>query len=238
MVSFGDVDRRERMLLPRVFKVLQDAAIAHANQFGTGTEAMTTRGETWMLHRIAAKIARYPRPNEVLQVETWSNGIKGFKGIRDFRVRDAEQRLVVAASSVWLYVSVQKQSIVRVPAEIARNFPVCPEALSFAEIESLEFALPAAGAPVVTLDLRYSDFDVNQHVNNAAYLEFVQTALTRTGHNPYPHEVRVKFGKAIPGDADRVDVRVDAAPEGVNRLSVEREGVIFAQLETAGVARD
>ena len=39
-VAHGDVDRSARMLLPRIFKLLQEAAIAHANHFGTGTTAM------------------------------------------------------------------------------------------------------------------------------------------------------------------------------------------------------
>lgn len=227
-VSYGDVDRREKMLLPRIFKLLQDAAITHANQFGTGTEAMETRGETWVLNRIAASIDRYPRVGETLRVETWSSGIKGFKGFRDFRIFDREQRPIVAASSLWLYVSVKKKTIVRVPAEIAESFPVSAEGVWCPELETLAFESPGEDARSVQLGLRYSDFDVNEHVNNAAYLDFAQTALVRSGRGAYPHRVRLKFAKAIPVDAERVEVRI-AARGAEAYFSVECDGIVFAQ---------
>ena len=42
IVSYGDVDRDEMLLLPGVFKLLQEAAIKHADQFDAGTRAMVT----------------------------------------------------------------------------------------------------------------------------------------------------------------------------------------------------
>jgi len=63
-VAYGDVDRDNLLGLPAVFKFLQEAAIKHADQFDAGTRAMTTRGESWVLNRMAAAIHRYPRYEE------------------------------------------------------------------------------------------------------------------------------------------------------------------------------
>ena len=52
-VSYWDVDRDQTLLLPGVFKFLQEAAIKHADQFDAGTRAMATRGESWVLNRMA-----------------------------------------------------------------------------------------------------------------------------------------------------------------------------------------
>jgi medium-chain acyl-[acyl-carrier-protein] hydrolase len=226
-VTYGDVDRRERMLLPRIFKLLQEAAIAHANQFGTGTHAMATRGESWVLNRIAVAIDRYPRADEELRVETWSSGIKGFKGLRDFRVYDTRQQAILSASSLWLYISVRTKLIARLPREVAEGFPVCAEGAWCPQLEKLPFESPAAGAPAVPITLRYSDFDVNEHVNNAAYLDFVQTALTHAGRPIYPRRVRLKYAKAIPAETTRVEVRIE--PLGaITRFSIEGDGAVFA----------
>ena len=86
IVSYGDVDRDEVLLLPGVFKFLQEAAIKHADLFDAGTHAMVSRGESWVLNRMAAAIHRYPRYEESVRVVTWSSGIRAFKGYRDFRV--------------------------------------------------------------------------------------------------------------------------------------------------------
>jgi len=207
-VAYADVDRHEVMLLSRLFKLLQDAAIAHANQFGTGTEAIAARAETWVLNRIAADIVRYPRPGERLEVETWSTGIRGFKGVRDFRVRDGRAVTILSASSLWLYTSLKSKSIVRVPRDVAESFPVGPEPAHFADLEDLEFVAPEDATLAVPVTLRYADFDVNQHVNNAAYFDFIQTAFSRIDTDVHPRHIRVKFAKAIPLEATQVRVPI------------------------------
>ena len=45
VVPYGEVDRDDQLLLPGIFKFLQEAAIKHANQFDTGARAMVVRGE-------------------------------------------------------------------------------------------------------------------------------------------------------------------------------------------------
>lgn len=237
-ITYGDVDRREVILLPRLFKLLQDVAITHANQYGTGNGAIFSRGETWMLNRIAVTIERYPRYEEPVRFETWSTGIKGFRGYRDFRLYDAQERCILRGGSVWLYVSLATKSIVRVPREVGETFPVGPEPAAFPELERMDFAAVAPGAKRVPVSLRYSDFDVNEHVNNASYLELVQTALAAAGAETHPREVRLKYAKGIDAGTPGVEVAVsagegDGAPVA---LSIERDGVVFAQGATAGRA--
>lgn len=236
-VTYADVDRREKMLLPRLFKLLQEAAIAHANQYGAGTNAVTLRAETWMLHRIAVEIARYPRAGEKLRIDTWSTGIRAFKGYREFRVFDATGAPLACGSSVWLYFSLRTNSLVRVPREIAAQFPVGSEKPWCPELENKTFELPVPGATVVPVTVRYSDFDVNEHVNNTSYLDFAQTALAATGQNVRPRHTRLEFAKAIPTTASTIEVRLQPADEGA-RFSVEHDGVVFAVGETGGSASD
>lgn len=226
-VAYADVDRRERMLLPRIFKLLQDGAIAQANQFGAGTDSVTTRGETWVLNRMAVGIARYPVAGERLRLETWSSGIDGFKGFRDFRVVDAQKQIVISASSLWLYVSARTKTITRVPADVVAGFPVGTGVPWCAGLERLPFTQPTQDAPSVEIALRFSDFDVNQHMNNAAYLDLVQTALSRVGVSEYPERVQVKYAKAIPLATPAVTVRLERGLAAC-RFGVEWQGASYA----------
>jgi acyl-ACP thioesterase len=227
-VTYGEVDRAEVMLLPRIFKLLQEVAILHANKFGGGTGAIFSRGETWILNRIAVVIERYPRYAETLRLETWSTGIKGFRGYRDFRLYDAAGHCLLKGSSIWVYLSVATKSIVRVPRELVATFPVGPEGAAFPDLEKMDFVAPAADARRIPVSLRYADFDVNEHVNNTAYLDFAQTALAAAGQNPHPRQVWLKYAKAIPAQTDRVDVAVEPTADGA-QFRVERDGVVFAE---------
>src|SRR5689334_13861624 len=92
----------------------------------------------------------------------------------------------------------------------------------------MRFEAPGVDAVAIPLGLRYSDFDVNEHVNNAAYLDLLQTALARAGRQPRPTRVQLHFAKAIPTDVEGVVVRI-AASGATTRFSIEGEKVIFAE---------
>ena len=235
-VSYRDVDRAEVLSLAGVFRLLQEAAIRQANQFEAGTSAMQTRGESWVLNRMSVAVYRYCRYEEELCVETWSSGIRGFKGYRDFRVYDARGNRVIAGSSLWVYVSLKTKSIVRVPREIVAAFPVHDGEIFCPDLEALEFAGPSESARETEFALRYSDVDANDHVNNAVYLDLVQSALARAGRCPRPAAARIKFSKAIPAATEAVAVRLDIVSEepALRRFSVEDSGVVFAVGEVSG----
>ena len=231
-VAYWDVDRDNLLGLPAVFKYLQEAAIKHADQFDAGTRAMAARGESWVLNRIAAAIHRYPRYEEPVRILTWSSGIRAFKGYRDFRVFCGDE-LVLSASSLWLYVNIATKSLIRVPEEVARNFPSRPGEEFRPELEKLRLAPLAAGsAPACRVSVRYSDFDGNGHVNNTTYLDILQTALARSGLSPRPQTVEAQFLKEIPPAVEWVDVLLERRANTV-AFGIGAPDGLFAQGQVA-----
>src|ERR1035438_797909 len=99
-VSYWNVDRENLLSLRSLIAFLQEAAIKHADQCGAGARAKESRGESWVLQRMAVSVHRYPRYEEALRVATWSSGVRAYKGYRDFRVFCGDE-LTVLASSVW-----------------------------------------------------------------------------------------------------------------------------------------
>jgi len=227
-VSYWDVDREAKVLLPAVFKYLQEAAIKHADQFDAGTHAMATRGESWVLNRVAAAVHRYPQYEESLRVVTWSSGIRAFKGYRDFRIYGGEE-LVVSASSLWLYVNLKSRSLVRVPEEVAASFPSRSGDVFRPDLDKIKLVPPdTASTPVHPVSIRYSDVDGNGHVNNTAYLDYLQTALASGGFSPRPTNVEIQFLKEIPPGAASVNVSLEARGSAV-AFGFGSPGTLFAQ---------
>jgi len=170
---------------------------------------MATRGESWVLNRMAAAIHRYPRYEEPVRVVTWSSGIRAFKGYRDFRAYCGDE-LVLSASSLWLYVNLKTKSLIRVPEDVARAFPSRPGEEFRPELEKLKLTPPSGGsAPACRVSVRYSDVDGNGHVNNTTYFDILQTALSRGGIPPRPQTVEVQFLKEISPEVEGVDVRLE-----------------------------
>ncbi|MFA5264295.1 MAG: acyl-ACP thioesterase domain-containing protein [Opitutaceae bacterium] len=204
-VSFWNVDRDQTLTLTGVFKLLQEGAIKHADLYDVGSRAMLARGESWVLNRMSAAIHRYPRYEESLHLETWSSGIRGFKGYREFRLRAGEE-LLVSASSLWLYLNVKNKVLTRVPSELAESFPERGDNAFHPDIDKLRLVEPVAPTGSVEVSVRYSDIDSNGHVNNAAYFDYLQTALARLGEPVRPARIELQFAKEIPPTLDLVKV--------------------------------
>ncbi|RPJ82237.1 MAG: hypothetical protein EHM13_09240 [Acidobacteria bacterium] len=207
----------------------------HANEYDTGTGAMIARGESWVLKRMAVGVERYPGYGERLRVETWSSGISGSKGYRDFRVFAGGDEVVIRGSSLWVYVSMAARSIVPIPREVADGFPSDPEGIFCPNLEDLVLAGPRQdAADVLTVSLRYSDFDANDHVNNAAYADVLQTGLASLGRPVRPRNIRIKYGRGIPAETTGVEVRLASLVDGAGcSFSIARGASLFAQGDLA-----
>jgi len=226
-VPYWNVDREQVLLLRGVFEFFQEAAIKHADLFDTGTRAMISRGESWVLNRMAAAIHRYPRYEEAVKVVTWSTGVRACKGFRDFRFYCGDE-LVASASSLWLYVNLKTKTLSRVPPDVAAAFPSRPGDVFRPELDKLKLTPPAAGTAGRAISVRYSDVDGNGHVNNTAYFDYLQTALARSGGSPRPSRLEIQFLKEIPPTAETVSVALETRGQNIAFGLSGPEG-LFAQ---------
>jgi acyl-ACP thioesterase len=230
-VAYADVDRDQVLTLGGVFKLLQEAAIKHADEHGLGAKAMVAKGESWVLNRIAAAIVRYPRYEEAVTVRTWSAGIRGFRGYRDLRVYCGEE-LVVSASTLWVYVNLRTKSLARVPEELAAQFPVGQTEMFKPDLDRVRHEPPVASAAATAVALRYGDFDGNSHLNNTAYFDALQTALSQQGLPVHPRGLDVQFLKEVPLAVRAIEVVIEPR-DGEARVAW-RHG---AELNAQGVVR-
>jgi medium-chain acyl-[acyl-carrier-protein] hydrolase len=207
-VSYWNVDRDGLLSLRSLFAFLQEAAIRHADQCGAGARAKADRGESWVLHRMAVSVSRYPRYDEVLRVATWSSGIRTCKGFRDFRAYCGDE-LVASASSVWLYFNLAAKAICRVPREVAEGFPSRAVPVFCPGLERLRLEPPAGACMEREVSVRYSDFDGNGHVNNTAYFDYLQTALAAGQLVARPNALQIEFLKEIPPVVEQVTVALE-----------------------------
>jgi acyl-ACP thioesterase len=230
-LAYADVDRKEVASLPALLKLLQEGAIQHADLFGMGTRAMS-RGESWVLNRLALTVHPYPRYQDKLQLETWSGGVEGFRGYREYRLYNGGH-LCLSASSLWLYINIATKSLVRIPPEQAATFPVISTPPFLPGIDRLTWPLPQpAVARTVTVSVRYSDLDANGHVNNTAYADFLQTALVKAGLPCSPRNLQIRFVKEIAAVVGEVTISMESTGERV-LFAIAHGSTLFAHGEVS-----
>ncbi|MCZ6674238.1 MAG: thioesterase [Verrucomicrobia bacterium] len=213
-VGYFQVDHRQKIQISALFHLLQEAAIHHANQFQIGTGIMEAKGESWILNRVALHLARYPEFEEAITIRTWATNFIHFKGFRDFRILSSGEE-IGRVSTLWLYIDMHEKSFARLPVEIEQSFPVHKDEVNHPDLDRLRLPKPADSARKTSVSLRYSDIDSNQHVNNAAYLDILQTALHHQNLNTHPLKIEIQFAKEISPDTESVDVRLESVDDSI-----------------------
>ncbi|MCX8118856.1 MAG: thioesterase [Desulfobacterota bacterium] len=171
LVSFYEVDAQNRIFLPSLWKYLQETAWNHANRLGIGYEDLARSGCFWILSRLAIDIQEYPAWGDKIRVKTWLMGSSRLFAFRDFSIMKDDGRIIGGAKSAWVVLDIKTRKPQRIEPFLRGLNPHPDQHGGKTPLEKL----PAPGHPdeETFFTVRYSDLDLNLHVNNARYIEWI-----------------------------------------------------------------
>ena len=166
-----EVDCRNRLSILSMFNFMQDAASKHAQALGVSVRRLLSENYTWLLSRLKIKILSYPGTDDRIQLATWPSGTQRLFALRDFELRNDCDQVIAAAVSAWLVIDVERRRPVRILPFVDRLKPIeghhiLPDTLD---------KLPGFHDHTYEKKLiaRYRDLDINQHVNNVSFIEWL-----------------------------------------------------------------
>ncbi len=196
-IDYADVGVDFNQNLGSFFKLIQEAAVIHSEKVGYDTQSLLDRGEVWILNALQAEIYRYPQLREEISVVTWHKQSKGFKAFRDFSIYAGGEKLA-AASSLWLYFDIRKKRLARVPVETGHVYTSEAEDAMDSSIASWKPREDFTPEFETDICVRHSDFDPLNHVNNAVYLDYLETLVDRSGdHRKKVTGIKIQYKKEI-----------------------------------------
>lgn len=215
-VTYDDVGTDFKMHPSSIFRLLQNAAIAHSDQVGFGPDQLYRNGFSWMLSKMALSIDRYPKYNDEVVVSTWSKGVNGFKAYRDF-VLSVNGQAYLKATSLWVYIDLKKKRIQSIPAEIETVYAIENEHAMNDNLDQWRPLKNHGCEKKSDVFLRFSDFDSNKHVNNSVYIEYIEDHL----YQCYQPEkeiklLRIQFSKEISAACHHI--RIESQCLGSNNV--------------------
>ena len=158
-----------------VLGLLQEAATQAAAAIGLSREETAERYHgIWILSRIRYSLIRPLLWNEPVTIRTWHRGGRGAGSYREFDLYVGEEK-VGEALSLWVLVDQDTHKLLRLSdvgeLEGTTGGSLCRN-------DSLhKFQLPPEMSMVERRRMRYSDTDLNGHVNNVKYADFACDAL-------------------------------------------------------------
>lgn len=151
---------------------LLNVAGFHSHDRGFGIDRLNKEHYTWVLSRLVLEMTDLPMQYEPFTIETWVENVYRLFTDRNFAVLNKEGKPIAYARSVWAMIDTETRKPVDLMAihdgDIAgyicdRECPI--EKPSRIKVSSQE--------PVEELPVRYSDMDINGHVNSIRYIEHI-----------------------------------------------------------------
>jgi len=169
------VDFTGRIFMGVLGNHLLNAAGNHSSRRGWGIGALNETRHTWVLSRLSVEMTEMPRQNEHIEIRTWVESVMKLFTNRNFSIHRADGTPLGYARSVWAMIDMET----RRPCDLLSLYDgdilnyVVSEEENVCPIEGhgrFRFREPEL---VRTLDVRYSDIDINRHVNSIKYMEHI-----------------------------------------------------------------
>lgn len=176
IVEFEDIDFTEKLAMHGVVHYMQKVAANHAIRLGVNYyKSVEGPKYYWVIGRVKFIMNRYPSWQEKVAIETYPGGYDKLFAMRLFDLYDENEEKI--GHIIGNYVLMDEET--GRPVKIrGANAPL--DVLDFLyEGEKLDkILLPEEIMKEDTRKARYSEIDVNQHMNNAYYVKWVVDMLS------------------------------------------------------------
>lgn len=149
---------------------LLNCAGFHAQDRGFGIATLQEENTTWVLSRLAIELEEMPRQYEPFTIQTWVENVYRLFTDRNFAILNKDGKTIGYARSIWAIINLETRKPVDLLAVHGGNISSyildkdCPiDRPTRIKVNSTEAE--------ESLIARYSDIDINGHVNSIRYIE-------------------------------------------------------------------
>ncbi|KHD87698.1 MAG: hypothetical protein OM95_13190 [Bdellovibrio sp. ArHS] len=163
-----------RLGLYGALNLLQETAWMHAEKLGFGMSDMDKDGMFWVLTRQSLRMKTWPRFGENISVQTWLRPPEGAFVAREFALLDSQNNEIGLCTTSWLALDRRTKKIL--PSQQLRDWSALTQSRATGLIAE---KIPVTGEyeKLAKYRVRNSDLDINQHVNNTKYAQWILDAI-------------------------------------------------------------
>ena len=173
-VLYHDTNSNEFVGISRIFKYLHEAATAQMRAQKPSYNDLLNQNKAFILSGIRVNLYEPLSYNEMITVNTWGCPARGFTFPRSYQILRNEE-LICEANSNWALVDTKSKKLIKA-SDVELNYYIDTPL----EMESqIRFRIPTElqMSLVGEYTIRYTDTDINGHMNNTNYPDMLFNAL-------------------------------------------------------------
>lgn len=175
LIRTSNCDFNGKWRISDILALLQEGAGTHAHLLGCGREPMLRENIVWVLSRTELKMERYPTVGETIRMETFPMANRRWFFPRYFWLYDEENKVIGRAGTLWLLMDYVQRKMAA-PEAALKYMPDNTDLT--APLDFPGNIAPVGGVPAFSARMpMHTDIDVNQHVNNTRYADWLCDAL-------------------------------------------------------------
>lgn len=221
IVSPQTVDFKQEITLASLVDLLLTTAGTNADDNNFGIRHLQENNNTWVLSRLAVEISELPKQYETISIETWIEDVFRLNTTRNFQIKNSKNEVIGKAVSLWVMINFDT----RRPVELDKLGDI----QQHAEHVKIDILPPAkidnvSGTIENSLQTKYSDIDINQHVTTVRYLQWMSDCFPLDFHRDNKlKRFDVNFMSEILYN-EKVEVVKENISENEFKLEILKEG--------------
>lgn len=223
-IRYSEVGHDGRLSLVGLVNYFQDCSTCHSNDVGLGPEYLVGINRAWILSGWQIVIERLPQLDERIEVFTWPYDFRGFIGMRNYQMLDAEKRRIAVANSIWTLIDLEKRTPVRITQQEIDGYEV--EGQAEMEYAPRKIKLEGEAKEQPSLTVARERIDTNGHMNNGQYVSLAAEYLPE---DISVRQIRVEYKREVRcGD---VLMPMLYPSDGMLAVELKNEGQVCAVVE-------
>ena len=232
-VPYYECDATGHQTLAMLFRLLILASEDHSDALGVGTAKIKEYDGGWVIINYAGDVDRLPRENETVTIKTYVEAYNLFFVVRTFEVYDADGKQLVKVKGMFAFMNLTTRKVASIPEPLIAPYQ-SEESRRLPKVARPQLMANDLAWERLDYRVRFFDIDLNNHVNNAVYFDWLLDPLggefLRHHHlvnlkMKYNHEVRA--GEKV----DSQFIKIEENNQIITHHQIQCQGKIAAEAE-------
>ncbi|WP_424001357.1 acyl-[acyl-carrier-protein] thioesterase [Maribacter sp. IgM3_T14_3] len=167
-----------------ILTLLEETAADHCYAIKHSLFQLKNLNIGWVLVSGYMQMDRYPSYKEKITIRTWLSQYSKIRGYRENIIYDEQNTIIGRSRGLWVFFNIAKRRPIQIFDAIKENW-------SFCSFKSIDYSISEKVSPINESDYelkfivnRY-DTNMNNHVNNIRYLQWVIESVPEEIVNNY-----------------------------------------------------